>query len=76
MQNVLSGTISIDQYSSSIGTVWKSSFDDSSSSEGSGDISLELLEGFMHTGEVLRFESPLKDRCRQTGLTGDNWVLG
>ena len=39
MQNVLSGTISVVQCSSSIGTVWKSS---SSSDELSGELSHEL----------------------------------
>ena len=39
MQNVLSGTISVVQCSSSIGTVWKSS---SSSDELSGELSDEL----------------------------------
>ena len=72
MQNVLSGTISVDQYSSSIGTVWKSSssLDDSSSSEGSGIASLELSEVSMHTGEVLRSWSLLKERWQCTGLVG------
>ena len=69
MQNVLSGTISVVQCSSSIGTVWKSSssFDDSSLSEGSGAASLELSEVSIHTGEV---SSLLKDRQWCTGLVG------
>ena len=55
MQKVLSGIISVVQCSSSIGTVWKSSssLDDSSASEGSGAISLELLEVSMCTREVV-----------------------
>ena len=52
MQNVLSGIISVVQCSSSKGTVWKSSSsEDSSLSEGSDAISLEL-EVSMHAREV------------------------
>ena len=61
MQNVLSGIISVDQYSSSIGTVWKSS---SSMSEDSGVVSLELSEVSMG------LLSLLKDRWQHTGLAG------
>ena len=78
MQNVLSGANSVVQCSSSIGTVGKSSssLDDSSSSEGSRGVSLELSEVSMCTGKVSRFRSPLKDRHWQTGLTGEDWVSG
>ena len=58
MQNVLSGTISVVQCSSSIGTVWKSS---SSSSECSGELS-----GSWSLSELLE----VNDRQQHTGLGG------
>ena len=57
MQNVLSGTISVVQCSSSIGTVWKSS----SSSECSG-----VLSGSWSLSELLE----VNDRWQCTGLGG------
>ena len=57
MQNVLSGTISVVQCSSSIGTVWKSS----SSSECSGELS-----GSWSISEL----SEINDRWWHTGLGG------
>ena len=61
MQNVLSGINSVDQCSSSKGTVWKSS---SLMSEDSGVVSLELCE--VSIGSL----SLLKDRQQHTGLVG------
>ena len=67
MQSVHSGTISVDQYSSSSGTVWKSS-SSSSRSEGSGELVLDLLG-------VSKL-SLLKDRRRLTSFSGECvWVL-
>ena len=59
MQSVRSGTISVDQNSSSRGTVWKSS----SMSEDSGELVLELVE--------VSILSSLKDRWHLTDLAGE-----
>ena len=59
MQSVHSGTISVDQNSSSRGTVWKSS----SMSEDSGEVVLELVE--------VSILSSLKDRRCCTDLAGE-----
>ena len=61
MQNVHSGTISVDQNSSSRGTVWKSS--SSSMSEDSGEVVLRLFE-------VSKLSS-LKERWHLTDLAGE-----
>ena len=62
MQSVHSGTISVDQNSSSSGTVWKSS-SSSSRSEDSGELVLELFG--------VSILSLLKDRWHLTGLAGE-----
>ena len=61
MQSVHSGTISVDQNSSSRGTVWKSS--SSSRSEDSGELVLEPVE--------VSILSSLKDRWHLTDLAGE-----
>ena len=61
MQNVYSGTISVDQNSLSRGTVLKSS--SSSMSEDSGEVVLRLVE-------VSKLSS-LKERWHHTDLTGE-----
>ena len=77
MQNVLSGTISVVQCSSSIGTVWKSSSssDDSGAedpSEDSGTAPWSASELLTHIGVGLDFWSlsESKDRWQHTGLVG------
>ena len=60
MQNVLSGTISVVQCSSSIGTVWKSS----SSSECSGVLCSGVLSGYWSLSELLE----VNDSQQCTGL--------
>ena len=59
MQSVCSGTISVDQNSSSRGTVWKSS----SMSKDSGEVVLELVE--------VSILSSLKGRQHHTDLAGE-----
>ena len=61
MQNVLSGTMSVVQCSSSIGTVWKSS-----SSECSGVLCSDVLSGSWSLSEL----SEVNDRWWHTGLGG------
>ena len=61
MQRVHSGTISVDQNSSSRGTVWKSS--SSSMSEDPGEVVLRLVE-------VSKLSS-LKERQHHTDLAGE-----